>query len=168
MAKADVSVIEGMVSIQVFEVEDRDTSSVAATIKSGEPVKATGTGNNFMQALADGDPESGTDRYVGITQDESDETATADGEVSVFVVQPFETLCRAKATTPANIDTAAKLQALKNDAVTYDLISGVYTVNESEGDDPNVHGLVIVGGDINQGTIEFFTKPLATLFGNNI
>jgi hypothetical protein len=78
------------------------------------------------------------------------------------------TVLRAKATTVANIDTAAKLLAIISDAITFDNTSNVITIDENEGDDPNVHGLVVIGGNISKGTLDVVVKPLATIFGNNI
>jgi hypothetical protein len=121
---------------------------------------------NFVLLCATGDPEVGTDAFVGIADRESDETSTVDGTVDVAVAIPFVTRMRGKATTPANMNTDDELEGILNDAVTFDLTAGVFTIDEDEGDDPNVHGLVLVDGDIRKGTLDFYVKPLNTLFGN--
>jgi len=96
-----------------------------------------------------------TDEFVGIAIDESTETSSADGTVNVLIPVPGQTVLRCKATTAGNIDTAAKLLALRQNSVTFDVTSLTQTVDEDETDDPNVHGLMIIGGDIVAGTIDF-------------
>jgi len=172
MAKADISIVGGdaVTPRQNFYVDDRTTSSASATIKPGEPVKledAAG-GNNFALLLATGEPNvTSTTRFVGIAEDESDETSAADGSVNVAIVVPYITKLRCKAHTGTNINTVAKIKLLTGDAVTFDLTSSKFTVNEDEGDDPNDHGLVMVDFDIEKGLVDFYVKPLTTLLGNS-
>ncbi len=170
MSKADIEIVKGNAPVREFRVEDRNSapSSPSATIKAGEPVKVGGTENNYVILCANGDPEIGTDRFVGIAQSESTETASAAGTVNVYVAQPGETIFRAKANTSTNIDTDAELRAILNDSVTFDYDGTDFTVDEDEGDDPDVHGLVVVDGDIDKGTLDFTVKPGATLHGNEI
>jgi hypothetical protein len=165
--KGDVTIVRGGVGdVIVYAVDDRTTSSQTETIKPGNPVVQDA--ENFVEIAPDGDPINTDGAFVGIAANESTETADADGVVNVALVIPNLTILRAKATTPANIDTAAKLLAIISDAITFDNTSNVITIDENEGDDPNVHGLVVIGGDINKGTLDFVVKPLATIFGNNI
>lgn len=168
MTIGDLAIVGGAAVTPVlpFRVDDRDTSSASATIKPGEPVKQNNA--NFVLLCATGDPEQGTDAFVGIAHNESDETSSAEGTVDVEVVAPYVTRIRGRATTSTNIDTDAELKGVLMDAVTFDLSSGDFTIDEDETDDPDVHGLVIVDGDINKGTLDVYVKPLATLFGNAI
>lgn len=154
----------GVTPVLPFRVDDRTTSSASATHKPGEPLKQSN--GNFALLLADGDPEQGTDAFIGIALNESTETSSAEGSVDVEVVVPFVTRLRGRATTAANMDTDSELKAFIQDAVCFDLVAGVFTVDEDEGDDPNVHSLVIVDGDIAKGTLDVYVKPLGTLFGN--
>lgn len=165
--KGDFQVIGGntVTPILPFRVDDRTTSSAAATQKPGEPLKAFNN-TNYVLLCATGDPEVGTDAFVGLAERESDETSSADGSVDASVAVPFVTKFRAKATTPANIATDAALLGVLQDSVCLDLTNGVFTIDEDEGDDPNVHAFVIVDGDIAKGTLDFYVKPLNTLFGN--
>ena len=39
--------------------------------------------------------------------------------------------------------------------------------DEDEGDDPNVHGLFVLGGDIVKGTLEVYVAA-ATIFGSTV
>jgi len=172
MAKADISIVGGdaVTPRQNFYVNDRTTSSASATIKPGEPVKLEDavSGYNFALILATGEPNvTSSTRFVGIAEDESDETSTADGSVNVAIVVPFITKLRCKATTVANINTVAKVKLLWGHTVTFDLTSTVFTVDENEGDDPNDHGLVMVDFDIEKGLVDFYVKPITTLLGNS-
>lgn len=165
--KGDVSIVRGAVGDVInYPVDDRTTSSQTETIKPGNPVVQDNA--NFVEIVPDGDPINTDGAFVGIAQNESTETSSAEGTVDVQHVIPNLTVLRAKATTATNIDTAAKLQGVIFDAVTFDNTSNVITIDENETDDPNVHGLVIIGGDINKGTLDVVVKPLATVFGNNI
>lgn len=164
MAKNDVKIVDAG-GANVVPTRTFKTEANATAIKVGEPVKIGGTGNNYVIPLATGDPEIGTDRMVGIAASASTQTASADGEVEVYVVTPGVTVMRAKATTAANVDTAAELLAILNDSVTFDLTSTVYTVDEDEGDDIDVHGLLIVGGNVDEQTIDFVLKSGASISG---
>lgn len=146
--------------VRVVPVDDRDTSGATATIKPGEPVKMASDGSPFAILLATGDPEIGTDQMIGIAVSESTETASADGVVAVFVPGPNSVL-ECKATTSTAFDTKSEIDALVNDCVTFDLTNGVFTVDEDEGNDDNVHGLRILGGDPNRAVVYFSVKPKA-------
>ena len=148
-----------------FLVDDRTTSSQTETIKPGNPV--TQDNANFVEIVVTGGPVNSTGLLVGLAQNESTETSSAEGEVDVEIVVPFITRMRAKATTAANV-TAANLKAYKLDAVAFDNTSNVITIDEDEGDDPNEHGLVIVDGNTDKATLDFYAKPLACVFGNNV
>ena len=147
-------------SVHVFIAEDRTTSSVTTTMKPGEPVKKSAASGNYVIPLATGDPEIGTDEFVGVVFKESTETASADGEVEVFVVQPLRTLLRAKPTTTTNMDTQSELNGLKLDWVAGDVTAstgtnGIFTIDEDETDDADVHGFQIIDGDIRALTLDF-------------
>jgi hypothetical protein len=166
MSKGDVTIVGGSLgTVLPFLTDDWTTSSQTATVKPGEPV--TQDNGNFVEIVVNGGPVNSTGLLVGIAANESTETSTAEGTVDVEIVVPFITKMRAKATTPANV-TAANLKGYKLDAVTFTNAANVITINEDEGDDPNEHSLVIVDGDVAKGTIDFYAKPLACLFGNNV
>lgn len=155
MAKGDISIVDtgglNVVPTRTYKVQDRTSSSESRAMAAGDPIKKSG---NYALLCASGDPEQGTDTMLGIAAKASTETATADGEVEAYVCAP-NVVFRAKATTPANMDTASELLGLLNDSVTFDLSTNTFTVDENEGDDPDVHGLIIVGGNITDGTIDF-------------
>lgn len=180
MALGDVKIVGGAASGNVFQyaTQDRTASTINATIKAGEPVEAGDAGNNFAILLINGDPVQGSNnRMIGIAHEESDETSTVDGHVDVEHVIPMLTVFEARVTTPANVNTQAEFDAIQNDSVTFDGIAAItgntdttpYTIDENEGDDPNDHGLVIVGWDINRAAnLQVVLKPLVSLFGNNL
>lgn len=161
MAKNDIRIVD-VGGANVTPVRTFRTDANSTAIKVGEPVKVSG---NYVTPLATADPEIGTDRMVGIAASDSTHTASVDGTVDVYIPIPGVTVMRAKAHTAANIDTDAKVLGLLNDSVTFDLTSTVYTVNEDEGDDPDVHGLLIVDGNVTEGTLDFVLKSGASISG---
>ena len=179
MAANDLRVVGGAAVTPVFKfaTDDRTTSTILATIKPGEPVEAGGTGNNFAILILTGEPvQASSTRFIGLAHNESTETSSADGYVDVECVVPMLTVIEGRATTAANVNTQAEFDAIQCDTITLDGITAIgnstattpYTIDEDEGDDPNDHGLVIVGGDINRGTLQVVVKPMVTLFGNNL
>jgi hypothetical protein len=136
------------------------TEANSADIVVGEPLKIGGTGNNFVVLLGNGEPEISADVVVGIAASDSNHTASLNGEIQAYL--PLSgVVFSGKATTPANVDTAAELTAILNDKVTFDLTNGIYTVDENEGDDAD-HGLRIVGGNISTGDIYFVFRQSGT------
>ncbi len=166
MAKNDIKIINQSDAmsgvIRTYKVEDRTTSSAAATIKPGEPVKVGGTGTNFVLLCATAEPTNAAP-MLGIAVSESTETSSADGEVQVFVPTPGVAVMRAAAHTGANL-----ADGILNDTVTFDLTSTVFTVNEDEGTDPNVHGLEIIGYDADADTVDFVLRGYAAEYTSSI
>jgi hypothetical protein len=162
MAKRDLKVLNAhLYGQREYDVDDRTSSSASATHKPGEPVKKNG---NFALLCATGDPEIGTDTLLGIVAKESTETSSADGKCEVIVVGPGSVI-RGKPTTTANMDTASELQGLLLDYVAFDLTSTTFTIDENEGDDPNVHGLQIISGNVTKLTLDVMPHVNVTQFG---
>lgn len=163
MATFDIKVISGGYGVREYRAEDQSTASNrSATLKPGEPVKVAGTGTNFVDIVATGDPEVGTDELVGVVAKESTDTSSADGVVLVQEVGA-NTVLRGAANDSTAMDTAAELNGLINDWVTFDVDgSNNVTIDENEGTDPNVHGLKIVDGDIDRGTLDVMVHVNAT------
>ena len=164
MAKFDVKIVDApynVVPTIVCKVDDY-TASSSTQILAGEPVKLSAAGGNVVVKLADGDPEIGTNGDIVFGIAASDDTATlaADGEVEVYAPLPG-IIYRCKATTPANL-----AEGIRYDTVCFDLSAGgVYTVDEDEGSDEDVHGLRIVDFDATNGTVDFEIKINATRYG---
>lgn len=171
MAVNDIKVISGGQGVKQFRTDDRDTSSETATLKPGDVVKRGGAGNNFATVALTGDPEVGTDILLGVVYSESTETASADGVVNVELISG-DTVLRGKAATATNMDTDAELLLLLNDYVAFDRSAansgGTLTIDEDEGDDPNVHGLNILDGDIVKGTLDVAVHQMATFHGSTV
>ena len=168
MATGDIKVIKDPFGTRSFAVDDRTTSTTTETLKPGEPV---GRSTDFATVMITGTPAIGTDIFFGIVAEESEETSTADGTVSVTLVGPG-TILRGQATTSGNIDTAAELLALRNNSVLFDGPAAVstatrtYTIDEDDTDDPNVNGLFLLDGDIVAGTLDCSVNVLVTIFGS--
>lgn len=156
MAINNIRVLKGGMTVEEFRVDDRTTTSLDATIKAGDAVKTVATTENFAAICLTGDPEQGTDIFIGVTKSESTETSTVDGVINVEIVGPG-TVIEGRATTAANIDTDTKLLAFLNDYITFDRSAatsvGVLTIDEDEGSDSDVHALFVIGGDIVKGTL---------------
>ena len=164
MSKGDVRIIDagGHNVVPVYQMR---VEAAATAILAGEPLKRGGTGSNYAIPLATGDPEISADLVIGISAGLSSETASADGLVDVYMPLPG-IIYGCAATTKANVDTDAELLALLLDRVAFDLTGAIYTVDENEGD-AAAHGLLIVGGDIETGEMEFMIRHSATLMSNN-
>jgi len=161
MAKNDLQVVKHPGPRREYLAEDRNTSSQSATMKPGEPVKVGGTGNNFTCLIASGDPVAGTDEFIGVVAKESDETSSANGNVEVTTLIPVITTIRGKATTSTDVDTESDLNGILGDWVTFSYDDTNFTIFAGEGSDPDVHGLKIVGGDINDYTVDVIVHASA-------
>ena len=163
MAKNDVRIVHNPYNSAVTStrlVDDRTTTSDTA-IYVGEPLKIYGGQHgNYATHMANGDPAIGTDITIGIAASDSTETATAEGTVEVYLPLPG-IIYECAATTPANLADGVVL-----DCVTFDLTGIIFTVDEDEGSDENVHGLRIIGYDATAGTVQFTINPRGTILGD--
>ena len=156
----DIQVLKFGYGVEDFLVDDRTTSSITTTIKPGEPTMKGGSGGNFAIPITNGKPIGGTDLWFGVAHKESTETSTADGICAIELVGP-RTQLKGRATAPSNMNTAAKLLAIRNDYVNFDVTAssgtnGIFTIDEDEGDDQDNRSLFIMGGDIAKGTLNVF------------
>ena len=127
-----------------FDADDRATSAIKQLL-FGEPVKEGGASGNYAVSVQDGDPEKGTDIFMGIVNRDSTETQTANGKVEVELVGPGTKLI-GYAATAANVDTASELLDFMMNYVGFDVsASSVYTIDENETSNPNGLGLCIIG-----------------------
>ena len=135
------------------------TDAGDADIKAGDPVKLKAAGSPYVVGLVDGDLTIGTDTVmVGIAKSDSTHTASADGEVEVYLPLPGVTF-EAAATTPANLSAT-----LIGDRVTVDRTGTTYTIDENAGDSA-VRAFYITGVDVDRGTVEFIIRTDATILG---
>ena len=163
MSRGDIKVVSGGYGNRNIDTDDRNTSGQRAFL-SGECVKRGGTGNNFGIAVENGEPENGTDVFLGVVQADDTSTATVDGVVRVTLVG-HGTILEGDATTSASIDTASELLGLMLDFVAFDVsATSVWTVDEDQAATGNV-GLNIVGGDIIRTRV-FVSVGACNLFGS--
>jgi len=135
------------------------TEAGETAILPGEAVKVGGTGANFGIVALTGDPIDTADRLLGIAAGYSDHTAAANGTVEVFIPMPG-VVYRAKATTPANLaDTLLYNRVLLTNT------GGVTTVDEDKADNKG-NGLVIIGYDATEGTVDFMISQGVTAHSN--
>lgn len=163
MAVNDIQILKGHYGVEIFRTE----ANVKLGMAAGDLVKIAGTGTNYVDVILDGDPEQGTDLLVGLTREDAANvanTASADGKQVVELVGQGSVL-QGKATTASNVNTDAKLLGLLFDYVACDrsaaTAAGVLTIDEDEGTDTAVHGLVILNGDIVKGTLRVAVGPVA-------
>lgn len=152
MSVNDMQFVRGIGSTRTVQTEDRTSSSQTVAYLPGEPLKM-GT-LPYVIALATGDPEIGTDEFVGICRKQSTETSAVDGKVEYKSVIAGASVMRARATTTTNVNTQAKIDALAGKWISMDVTgagtngpTGVFTFDEDEASDPNGHGFKILGGD---------------------
>lgn len=135
------------------------TDAGDTAILAGEPVKIKAAGSPYVIPLADGDLTIGTDTaMVGIAKGNSTHTASADGVVDVYAIDP-NTVYTAKATTAGNL-----ADTLVGDRVTVDLAGGTYTIDEDATDNA-ANAFYIVGVDADAGTVDFTIRTDATITG---
>ena len=165
MGRGNIRLVTGYYGNRNIDTDDRDTSGQRLFL-SGECVKRGGSGANFAVALEDGEPENGTDFWLGVVIADDTSTATVDGVVRVGLVGPG-TIIEGDAATSANIDTASELLGLMLDSVAFDVsATSVWTVDEDQNVTGNRNvGLVIVGGDIIRTRVFCSVGP-CTLFGS--
>lgn len=131
---------------------DVPVQAAATHIYPGMWVKRSG---QYAVVCADGDPvaqgDGTSDIVLGVAVSESSETSTDDGYVSVSPMSQ-DTIVEMNATTPANIDTRAEINALINSRITINVVGGVQTIDENAGDN-RLNCLRVVGGDPQRGTL---------------
>lgn len=166
MAANDIRILKGGATVQRFRTE----ANVTVGMEPGDAIKGQiGTGTNFVGICLDGDPEQETDVFFGVskTRGDSIETASVNGVIDVELITAGRTILELKANTTGNVDTDAKLLLLLLDQVTFDrsadTAAGVLTLDENEGTDAVVHGLMIIDGRITDGMM--FITPMNACFG---
>ena len=172
MATNDIKIRNGGGTALTFKTDDRNTSLFGLTIKPGEPVVACG---NYAARIQDNEPFYGSqDRLIGVCSKESTETATADGTVDVITVIAGQTVLEGKASTVANVDTAAELLTYLNFCILFDSSNNVYsttataiTIDENATNDPNKNGLILIGGSADADGLCYVQVGInATLYGS--
>lgn len=163
MAARDIKVVRKYFGDDVFNVDDR-TGTVPATglsIKPGEPcIKVITSNTAYATPATNGAAVPGTDILLGIAKENSTESVTVDGTVRLDIVGPGS-LLMGKATNSANMNTAALLNGILYDYVTFDLTGTVYTIDEDEGNNVDTHSLFILSGDTAKGTLNVLVSSVS-------
>ena len=136
------------------------TEAGATAILVGEPVIIKSSGSPYVIPMADATPVIGTTvEMVGIAKSGSTHTASADGEIEVYIPLPT-TVFEIKAKSAAAANTQSEIDALVNDCLLFDLTAGVYTIDTAAGH-VITGGLEVVGGNPDRSTIYFKIRPSA-------
>ena len=159
MAKNDVKIIKAGIGH-----EENFLTAAGTSLVVGDPVMKSG--DNIVR-VTDGTPAIGTDEFIGVVTRASTDTASAAGEVRVFMPGP-DTILRSKVTTTGNVDTIAKINALKMHSVTFDVSGTTVTIDEDEADDPNVHTLFIIAGNHKKFTLDYIMNKPAGPAGGTV
>ena len=155
MAANNIRILKGGKTV----VRVRTEANVTVGIREGDAIKcAIGTGTNYAGVCLTGDPEQATDMFMGVSKSAGTETASADGVIDVEIAVPG-TVMECLGTTVANLNTDALLLGLLFDHVAFDrsaaTAAGVLTLDEDEGTDADVHGMMILDGRITDGMLYF-------------
>jgi len=132
----------------------------ATAILAGQPV-VRALGAATVTAAADGTPVVGTDYLEGIATTDSTQTASAAGVVYVMPLVPG-VIYAGQPKTAATWDTQAEYDALVGDRVVFDLTSGDYTIDATDG---ATNGLVVEPINIkeNPNTVAFSIRAAASV-----
>ena len=133
--------------------------AAGTTIYAGQPV-VRALGAAVVTAAADGTPVVGTDYMEGIATTDSTATASAAGYVCVMPLVPG-VIYAGQPKTAATWDTQAEYDAKVGDRVVFDLTSGDYTIDATDG---ATNGLVVEAIDIkeNPNTVAFSIRAAAS------
>lgn len=142
MSRYDIKVVKGDPGAKLFPT--------AATLKQGEPVLISGGAAVAVTATK---PVIGTDRFLGVCAADSGQEEA--GYVRVYMDEPGTTIYEGAATTSGNV-----AENLVDNAVTFDVASGVFTVDEN--DATASAGLIIRDVDTDKGTVQFSIDPDAS------
>lgn len=145
-------------------------SGGVGTIAAGTPTKgadaaAASPWTGAVVPMVDGDGTT-SHRFTGIAKNTSTDTASAAGEVRLWLPLPGY-IYAAKAKTAANADTAAEVQALFGKRVVFDLTSSLWSIDAAAAD-AVVNCVIIVGGDYQTQTLYFGYKHSGTVLGFSI
>ena len=154
MAKGDVFWIDTggktNVPVRTFRTRAGETA-----INPGEPLLISNLGDitqPYVIALTDGKPSVGADYFIGVSANSSSHTASADGNVDVYLETPG-TIWAAKAKTTTTFDSAGDVNDNLFYRIVFDLTSSTYTADVAA--DVATRGLRVVGGDHTTYTVYF-------------
>lgn len=138
-----------------------------STIASSTPTKgadatAASPWTGAVVPMVDGDGTT-SQRFTGIAKDDSTDTASVAGAVTLWLPLPGYVYA-AKAKTASTADTQAEITALFGKRVVFDLTSSLWTVDAAAAD-AAANMVVINGGDYLTQTLYFTYKNTGTILG---
>ncbi len=152
-----------------FSVSALVDSGTTAQFNPGEPSKgddaAAASWTGEVSIMVDGDGTT-SQRFTGISKSASTETASAAGEVELWLPLPG-LIYSAKAKTASTADTAAEIKALFGKRVVFDLTNSVWSI-DAGATDAVANCVVIVGGDHQTQTLFFVYRPSGTFMNFTI
>lgn len=131
-------------------------SGAIASILAGTPTKENGSNVGVVAAMVDGDGTT-SQRFAGISKNDSSDTATVAGIVYTWTPLPGIQYA-AKAKVLANANTQALIDALVSKRVVYDLTAGTWTIDTAAADSAT-NCVICYGGEYQTGTIYFAYSP---------
>lgn len=145
------------------------TDAGDGVMEKGMLLKLKSNGSPYVTPLVTGDHTIGTDTAIaGLAANDSTHTATADGVIDVYMPLPG-IVYEGYATTAANIDTRAELDALLGDRVGIDVSAttsaGDWTIDEDEGE-AQTFAFQLIDGDHEKQTLQFIIRHGATTLGD--
>lgn len=132
-------------------------AGAVATIAANTPTKgadsaAAAPWTGAVVPMVDGDGST-SQRFTGIAKNDSNETASVAGSVTLWLPLPgYVYACKAK--TASTADTAAEVQALYGKRVVFDLTSSLWSIDAAAAD-AVANCVVIIGGDYQSQTLYF-------------
>lgn len=154
---------DGQADFPQFTWQTEANVSVGS-ITPGVPMKLKAAGSKYVIPCADAEPVIGTTtKVVGIAASTGTQTASADGTVVVYKVNPDQEWV-GKAKSASAVDTAAEIAALEGKQVLFDLTAGVFTI-DTAAVQADANGIYITGGNPTTGEIYFKFFPGSTLAG---
>lgn len=147
-------------------------SGAVSTILPGTPTKLNGSRGASGTVVPMVDADGSTSQvFTGICKTASTDTASAAGEVYVFLPLPgIRYAAKAKSATAAN--TQAKIDALRGGRFVFDLtgtvgygLTGEWTIDTAAGDGAN-NCLVVVGGEYQTNTLYFIYQVRGSIMNS--
>ncbi len=145
-------------------------AGAVGTIAPGTPTKgadaaAASPWTGAVVPMVDGDGST-AQRFTGIAKNTSDDTASAAGDVTVWLPLPG-LVYQCKVKTASTADTAAEVQALFGKRVVFDLTSSVWTIDAAAAD-AVANCVVIINGDYQSQTLQFVYRPAGAMLDFSI
>lgn len=141
-------------------------SGGVTTIVAGSPTSAVDAAAaspylGTVQAMSDGNGTT-SQRFTGIAKNDSTDTASAAGVVTLFLPLPG-LVYQGKAKTASTADTQAEVDALSGKRVVFDLAASTTWTIDAAAADAVVNCVVIIGGNYRTQQLQFWYSSKGTI-----